>query len=81
MASEGYVKHSEIKCWCDTQGLNLHPDEHQMIFDSFIEYNSKKAYYESAPNERAPFTNKTEDEINDNKQQALSSFLQGMVKK
>ena len=80
MASEGYVKHSEIKCWCDTQGLDLHPDEHQMIFDSFIEYISKKAYYESKPQELAPFTTRSEEEVNNDKQQAFSSLLRGLVK-
>ena len=78
--TEGYVKHSEIKCWSGTQGINLHPNEHQMIFDNFVEYTSKKAQYENKPQEKAPFTRKTTEEINAIKQQAFSSMLQGMVK-
>jgi hypothetical protein len=78
-ASEGYVPHTEIKCWCETQGLELHPDEHQIIFNSFIEYNSKKAQYEQNKNLPAPFTRMTLAEVHDSKQAALSGFLQGMI--
>lgn len=80
MPSEGYIKHSEIQAWASSQGLNLHPDEHQMIFDSFIEYNSKKMYYESKPHEPAPFTNKTEEEVYNENQQNMAKMLKGMVK-
>tara|TARA_R110000850_G_scaffold11976_4_gene40752 strand:- start:31337 stop:31600 length:264 start_codon:yes stop_codon:yes gene_type:complete len=75
MASEGYVKHTEIKCWCDTQGLELHPDEHQIIFDSFIEYNSKKAQFEQNQDLIAPFTRLSEAEINYNKSMLLKARL------
>ena len=81
MASEGYVKHTEITCWCESQGITLDPDEHQIIFDSFIQYNSKKASYEASPHEPAPYTSKSVVEVEQNKQQALSSFMQGMIKK
>ena len=80
LSSEGYVKHSEIKCWCDTQGLELEPQEHQIIFDSFIEYNGSKSRFEQDIREPAPFTTKTAEEVHDTKQAGLSAFMQGMVK-
>ena len=80
LSSEGYVKHTEIKCWCDTQGLELAPQEHQIIFDSFIEYNGCKARFEASKAEPAPFTNKTATEVHDAKQEGLSAFMRGMVK-
>lgn len=80
MASEGYVKHTEIKCWCETQGLVLEPVEHQIIFDSFIEYSSSKAMFEATPAEPAPYTTKTVEEVQDTKQAGLSAFMRGMVK-
>lgn len=79
MASEGYVKHTEIKCWCETQGLELAPQEHQIIFDSFIEYNGSKSRFEQAKEEPAPFTTKTVEEVRETKQAAVSAFMQGMV--
>lgn len=80
MASEGYVKHTEIKCWCDTQGLDLSPQEHQIIFDSFIEYNGSKARFEASKSEPAPFTSKTVKESQAEKQASVSAFMAGMVK-
>lgn len=77
MASEGYVKHSEIKCWCETQGIELYPEEHQIIFDSFIEYNSKKAQYEQDQDKPAPFTRLTDAEIQHNKSMLLKARLGG----
>lgn len=77
MASEGYVKHSEIKCWCETQGIELYPEEHQIIFDSFIEYNSKKAQYEQDQDKPAPFTRLTDAEIKYNKSMLLKARLGG----
>jgi len=75
MASEGYVKHTEIKCWCDTQGITLDPDEHQIIFDSFIDYNSRKAQFESDQDLAAPFTTLTADQVKYNKAMIMKSRL------
>lgn len=75
MASEGYVKHTEIKCWCDTQGIELAPDEHQIIFETFIEYNSKKAQYETDVDIQAPFTRLTEREIKFNRAMIMKARL------
>mgnify|MGYP000535082265 CR=1 FL=1 len=61
--SEGYVKHSEIKAFCDQYGITLEPVEHQMIFNGFIEYSSAKSQYEQAPLEPAPFNSRTDEEI------------------
>ena len=79
MASEGYVKHSEIKIWCETQGLELNPAEHQLIFDSFIEYNGSKSRYEAQRTEPAPFTTKTTEQLSDTKQAGISAVMQRMM--
>ena len=79
-SSEGYIKHSEIKCWCDTQGINLSPIEHQMIFDNFKSFSGKKAHFEASPMELAPFTNSTPEDFQNEKDNAVDSMVERMLK-
>lgn len=77
--SEGCVKHAEIKAWAEMQGLDLNPTEYQIIFDSFIEYNSSKMRFEKTKAEPAPFTTKTAEEVQQASNDAMNSLMNRML--
>lgn len=53
--SVGYITHSEIASWSKATATHLSPDEHQLIFDMFVEYGSAKAHFEQNELEPAPY--------------------------
>jgi len=79
-SSETYVKHTEIKCWSDSQGIELYPFEHQIIFDSFKSFSGKKSHFEANPMEPSPFTNATPEDSQNEKNNAVDSMVARMLK-
>jgi len=78
-STDGYVKHSEIKAYCDQTGTELKPVEYRFIFGAFIEYTNAKYNYEQNPMEPAPFTTRTIEQITFDKHAAIRAAFMSMT--